>query len=96
MGTQNSLPKDVNDELMSACQDFKDANYSREALNRLAADARTLLAGHEEALRLFEGTILKTPGVWDRMHERAEERQNIANKNGDGNDVLGSCERPSQ
>ena len=78
---------------MAACQEFKNATYSREALAKLAAEGRTLLAGHEESLRLFEGTILKNPGVWDRMHEHAVARQNNASGNEYGDAVLGNCAR---
>ncbi|KAM7214447.1 hypothetical protein V8F06_010204 [Rhypophila decipiens] len=72
---QESLPKDVNEKLQAACKDFAVANYSREALSKFSSEASALLAGHDEALRLFESTILKNPGVWDKMHEHAIGKQ---------------------
>ncbi|KAK4212531.1 hypothetical protein QBC37DRAFT_374937 [Rhypophila decipiens] len=78
-----SLPKDVNDKLQAACKDFVVANYSREALSKFSSEARALLAGHDEALRLFESTVLKNPGVWDKMHEHTiakQEKRDAATK----------------
>lgn len=66
---QESVLEDVNDKLQIVSKEFAAANYSREALERFAAEARSLLADHDEALRLQESAILKNPGVWDKMHE---------------------------
>lgn len=72
---QGSIPKEVNDKLQAATRDFALADYSRAAFEKFAIEARSLLVAHDEALRLVEDTLLKTPEVWDKMHEYAVSKQ---------------------
>ncbi|KAH0525705.1 hypothetical protein TsFJ059_009127 [Trichoderma semiorbis] len=64
-----SVPKDIQDKLVAACQEFIAAECSRAALEKFRSEARTLLASHEKALQLVEDTLLKNPNIWDQMHE---------------------------
>ncbi|KAM7194940.1 hypothetical protein V8F33_006982 [Rhypophila sp. PSN 637] len=64
-----SVPKETNEALQAASKAFKEKNYSREAFEKFAVEARTLLADHHAALRVIEETILKNPEVWEKMRE---------------------------
>ncbi|KAK4207913.1 hypothetical protein QBC37DRAFT_432736 [Rhypophila decipiens] len=64
-----SVPKEINEALQAASKAFKEENYSREAFEKFAVEAKTLLADHHEALRVMEETILKNPDVWEKMRE---------------------------
>lgn len=66
---QGSVPTEVHEKLQAASKDFAAVKCSREAFDKFAVEAKGLLAGHDEALRLVEKTILKSPEVWEKMHE---------------------------
>ncbi|KAM7185940.1 hypothetical protein V8F33_012129 [Rhypophila sp. PSN 637] len=73
-----SIPKEVNEEVQAACEEFAAAKYSREAFDKFAIEVRGILAGHEKVLRLVEDSILKSPEVWEKMHEYLSSQQDPA------------------
>lgn len=68
----------MNEEVRAACEEFAAAKYSREAFDKFAVEVRGLLAGHEKVLRLVEDSILKSPEVWEKMHEYLSSQQDPA------------------